>query len=758
MKALCRLLLLLAVAMPVWAQDRFVIEDIRVEGLQRISAGTVFNYLPVGVGSEVGPDDYPEIIRALFQTGFFTDVSLARDGRVLVVRVVERPAIAEIEINGNQDIGDDELREALRQIGLAEGRVFDRALLDKVEQELLRQYYSRGKYAVQIDSSVRPLPRNRVAVTLDISEGVAARIRQINIVGNQDFSDDELLDEFELTTPGWFTLFTKADQYSREKLTGDLEALRSFYLDRGYLQFTIDSTQVSLSPDKKDIYITINITEGEPYTISRIDLGGELIVPEDELRPLITVKPGDTFSRSRVSDSAQAIVERLGDDGYAFANVNAAPQVDTADNQVALTFVVDPGDRVYVRRINFSGNLKTQDQVLRREMRQAEGGWFSTKDIERSRIRLQRLEYLSSVEIESQPVPGTTDQVDVNVKVEERPAGSLTFGVGYGQTEGFLVNAGVRQSNFLGTGNEVGFNFNNSQSDTQYSISYNNPYYTPDGVSRGFRVSYRETDAKELNTADYVVDRLLGQLFYGFPLNETDTLRVGGGIEDLKIKTTESSPQEIIDDLEQNGDKYLNFKLESSVARDSRNRVIFPDEGSLNRLSLEIALPGSDAEFYKIDFTHRTYLPITEGLTGSLRGYVGYGDGLGDFEGLPFWEKFFAGGLRSVRGYKANTLGPQFSNGQPRGGDLLLVGGVELISPLPLLKDSDNFRVSSFFDAGNVYDSTSDFDAGELRYSVGVAFQWISPLGPLAFSLSQPLNEKDGDETEPFQFSFGVPF
>ncbi len=756
MKALLCLLLLFA--LPVWAQDRFTIEDIRIEGLQRISAGTVFNYLPLGVGSSIDQTDYPEIIRALFQTGFFTDISLARDGNVLIVQVVERPAVAEINITGNRDISTENLRQAMRDAGLAEGRVFDRALLDQVEQELLRQYFSRGKYAVRIESSVQPLPRNRVAVNLDISEGAAARIRQINFVGNEAFSNRQLLDQFQLTTPGWFTLFTRADQYSREKLSGDLETLRSFYLDRGFLQFSIDSTQVSLSPDKRDIYITVNLTEGNQYTISYIDLEGEMIVPAEEMRALIDLESGDVFSRRRVGEAADALVNRLGEDGYAFANVNAVPGLDEGNQQVGLTFVIDPGSRVYVRRINFAGNLKTQDQVLRRELRQSEGGWFSTPDVERSRVRLQRLEYLARVDIEPVPVPGTTDQIDLDITVEERPSGSVTFGIGYGETEGFLLNAGVRQSNVLGTGNEVGFLFNNSAANTVYSLSYNNPYYTPDGVSRGFRINYSETDAEELNTASYVLDQLEGQLQYGFPLNETDTLRVSLGIEDLTLKTTADSPQEIIDDLAANGDDYFNYKIEASLGRDTRNRLIFPDRGSLNRVSLELALPGSDAEYYKADFNHRSYFPMTDDLTLFLRGFVGYGDGFGDFDGLPFWEKYLAGGLRSVRGFKANTLGPRYSNGDPAGGDLLLVGGTEVISPLPFLQASENFRISGFFDIGNVFERTGDFDAGDLRYSAGVALQWLSPLGPLAFSVAEPFNVKDDDNTQRFQFSFGIPF
>ncbi|MCB1812863.1 MAG: outer membrane protein assembly factor BamA, partial [Candidatus Competibacteraceae bacterium] len=457
----------------------FTISDIRVEGLQRISAGTVFNYLPAGVGSTISPADYAEIIRALFKTGFFTDISLARDGNVLVINVVERPSVAEINISGNKDISTDELLTALRDIGLAEGRVFDRALLDRIEQELINQYFGRGKYAAKLDVAVRTLPRNRVAIDLTVSEGVAARIRQINIVGNQDFDDDDLLDQFQLTTSGIITILTKSDQYSKQKLEADIEALRSFYLDRGYLRFNVNSTQVSISPDKKDIFITINITEGEPYTIRDVNLRGNLLVPEEELRGLITLQEGEVFSRSEANQVVQALADRFGEDGYAFAVINTIPNLDDATSQVDLTFAIDPGRRVYVRRINFTGNLKTNDDVLRREMRQAEGGWFSTKDIKRSQIRLQRLPYLADVQVDSQPVPGSPDQVDIDVAVEERNSGSLNVGLGYGQTEGFLFNAAVSQSNFLGTGNEVGFAFNNSDSDTLYSLTYNNPYYTP---------------------------------------------------------------------------------------------------------------------------------------------------------------------------------------------------------------------------------------------------------------------------------------
>lgn len=745
--------------MPTWASADFVIEDIQVEGLQRISAGTVFNYLPVGIGSTVKQEDFPEIIRALFKTGFFTDVSLERDGDVLVVNVTERPAIAEISITGNQDISTEDLEKALTEIGLAEGLVFDRALLDRMEQELINQYYSRGKYAVEIDTQVRPLERNRVAISLDISEGATARIRQINIVGNQAFPDEELLGQFQLSTTGWFSFLTKDDQYSKQKLAADIETLRSFYLDRGYLKFNVDSTQVSITPDKKDIYITINITEGEPYTVKEVLLGGELIIPEDDLRELIAVEPGDTFSRNAMTETAELISERLGDEGYAFANVNTVPQLDESAKQVALSFVIDPGRRVYVRRINFKGNLKTHDEVLRREMRQIEGAWFSTQDVNRSQTRLQRLSYLEEANVETEPVPGTTDQVDVNFSVKERPSGNVVVGAGFGQDSGFLFNTSLNQNNFLGTGNQVSLTFNNSSVATIYSFAYNNPYYTLDGVSRGFRAFYREIDAGESNVADYTTDSFGGEVNFGIPLSEFDFLRFGVGFEGLQINTTTTTPTEIFNFLDEKGDDFTNFKLDLSWSRDDRNRAIFPDRGTLNRFAGEVTVPGSDLEYFKINYEHRSFFPVIgESLILSLKGDLGYGDGYGDEGELPFFENFFAGGLRTVRGFKSNTLGPRFDNDEPSGGSFKTVGSVEMIFPVPFIQEARSLRLSSFVDVGSVFDDFDGFEVGELRYSVGVSTLWLSPLGPLALSIAAPLNKDDDDETEVFQFSFGAPF
>ena len=759
MKRLSAIILLLSwLSLADWAHAEFVVRDIRVEGLQRISAGTVFNYLPVSVGSTLSEEDYPEIIRTLFKTGFFTDVNLRREDDVLVIVVTERPAIAEINISGNKDISTEDLKKALEEVGLAEGRVFDRSLLDKMEQELLRQYFGRGKYAVEIDTQVRQLPRNRVAINLDIVEGRAARIRQINIVGNQTFDDEELLEEFQLAPTGWWSILTRGDQYSKQKLAADIEALRSFYLDRGFLNFNVDSTQVSITPDKKDIYITINISEGERYRVKEVRLAGNLIIPENELRELITVEPGEPFSRSAVTESAKQITERLGDDGYAFANVNTVPEVDEENEQVTLTLVVDPGQRVYVRRINFSGNLKTHDEVLRREMRQAEGGWFSTQAINRSKTRLERLPYLQEVNVETPAVPGTTDQVDINYSVTERRSGNITLGLGFGQDAGLLFNTGVNQENFLGTGNQLSFTFNNSQTNTVYAFAYNNPYYTMDGVSRGFRIFYRERDAGESNVADYLTDDAGAQVNFGFPISEFDFFRIGAGIEGLRVNTTGSIPTEIFDFLEENGDEFLSFKLEGSIDRDSRNRVIFADRGSLNRLAAEVTAPGSDLEYYKLLYRHVSYYPIFKPLTFSVAGELGFGDSYGDLEDLPFFENFFAGGLRTVRGFESNTLGPRFDNGEPSGGSFKTVANAELIFPVPFVDETRNVRLAAFVDAGNVFDGVGEFDAGELRYSTGVGAIWFSPLGPLAVSLALPLNDDEDDETEPFQFSFGVPF
>ncbi len=756
---LCRVfMLMLFLSGQAQAFEPFEVLDIRVEGLQRISAGTVFNYLPIKVGQTIDTEDTVFAVKALFKSGFFNDVSLERDGSVLVVYVKERAAISSIDIEGNKDLDSEELLEGLKEIGLAEGRVFDRSLLEKVEQELRRQYFSRGKYAVKIDTTVTPLDRNRVGILINVSEGRAARIKQINIIGNHQFSDKDLLDEFSLTTPNMFSFFTKSDQYSKQGLSADLETLRTYYLDRGYLKFNINSTQVSITPDKKDIYVTINVTEGHQYKISEVTLSGDLVVPADELFPLIRINPGDVFSRKQVTESVDRISTLLGDQGYAFANVNTAPEMDDEAFEVNLGFFVDPGKRVYVRRINIAGNTGTRDEVLRREMRQMEGGWYSTEQVERSRTRIDRLGFFEDVNVETPTVPGTTDQLDVNYSVTETSSGSVTAGAGFSQSSGVLFNASIQQENFLGSGKRVAFTFDNSEINTVYRFAYTNPFWTVDGVSRGFSLGYRKTDADEANLSDYSTDTRNADINFGIPINEYDTIRFSVGYQGLDLKANSSSPDQVTDFIDQHGDSFDDAVFTASWSHDSRNRILFTDTGGLQRISLETTTPGSGLEYYKLTYQQQRFIPLTRELTLGLKGNLGYGDGFGDFEQLPFFENFFAGGVRSVRGFEDNTLGPRDSDGDPIGGAFLVVFNAEVIFPIPFVEDAKGVRLSAFFDVGNVFENYDSFDAGDLRYSAGLAGLWLSPLGPISMSLGFPLNAESDDDEQRFQFTVGTFF
>ena len=757
---LCRILLLTLLLSGGAAQafEPFKVLDIRVEGLQRISAGTVFNYLPIKVGETIDSQGSVDAVKALFKSGFFNDVYLERDGSVLVVFVRERAAISSIEIEGNKDLDSEELLEGLKEIGLAEGRVFDRSLLEKVEQELRRQYFSRGKYAVKIDTTVTPLDRNRVGILITVSEGRAARIKQINIIGNHQYTDKDLLDEFTLTPPNFFSAFTKSDQYSKQGLSADLETLRTYYLDRGYLKFNINSTQVSITPDKKDIYITINVSEGEQYKIKVVKLSGDLVVPAEDLFPLIKINPGDVFSRKQVTESVDRISTLLGNQGYAFANVNTTPELDDETFEVDLGFFVDPGKRVYVRRINVAGNTGTRDEVLRREMRQMEGGWYSTEQVERSRTRIDRLGFFEDVNVETPTVPGTTDQLDVNYSVTETSSGSITVGAGFSQSSGVLFNASVQQQNFLGTGKQVAFTFDNSKINTVYRFSYVNPFWTVDGVSRGFSLGYRKTDANEANLSDYSTDTRNADVNFGIPVNEYDTIRFSVGYQGMDLKTNSSSPAQVTDFVDQHGDSFNDAVFTASWSHDSRNKILFTDTGGLQRVSLETTAPGSGLEYYKLTYQQQRFIPLTRELTLGLKGNLGYGDGFGDYQQLPFFENFFAGGVRSVRGYEDNTLGPRDSDNDPIGGAFLMVFNAEVIFPVPFVDDAKGVQLSTFFDIGNVYEDYNNFDAGDLRYSVGVAGLWLSPLGPISISIGFPLNAESSDNVQNFQFTVGTFF
>lgn len=749
---------------PVFAEEPFVVKDIRVEGIQRTEAGTVFSYLPVKVGEVMTDEKTAAAIKALYATGFFKDVRLeARDG-VVIVTVEERPSIARITLTGIKEFSEDDLKNGLKQTGLAEGRVLDRALLDKAEQELQRQYFNRGRYAVEIKSTLTPLERNRVAVQFDVVEGDSARIRQINIVGNKAFKEKELLNQFASTTPGWLTWYTKNDQYSKSRLGGDIEALRSFYLNRGYLEFNVDSTQVSISPDKQGIYITVNVTEGPQYKVSDVKLAGQMLVPEAELQKLVTVKPGEVFERDRLTESTKKIADRLGNDGYAFANVNAVPELDKDKSTVTFTLFVDPGRRVYVNRVNVAGNTKTRDEVVRREIRQMEGAYYDAEKINRSRDRLNRLGYFNEVNIETPSVAGTTDQVDVNVGVAEKSTGNVMLGAGFSSSEGLVLSGSVSQSNVFGTGNRVSAQINSGSVNKVYSLSFTNPYYTIDGISLGYDLYRRDIDATGLDSVgDYKTSTYGAGVRFGLPINERDFISFGLTYEQTSLSIDPSSPT-IYKLFEQEfGSDNDTLRLDASWARDTRNSYLFPTKGQLQRVAAEVGTPLGSLQYYKLSFQHQHFLPLSKRFTLMLNGEVGIGGGLSG-KPLPFFKNFYAGGNSSVRGFKNGTLGPKDLNDDALGGDKRIIGNAELFFPLPGLKDDQSLRMSAFVDAGATFGPNDDqgrykdFAFGDLRYSAGIAVLWVSPLGPLKFSLAQPLASKPGDREEMFQFTLGNTF
>jgi outer membrane protein insertion porin family len=760
-RLLAAVLFALVPAPAAFAIESFVVRDIRVEGLQRIAAGTVFNYLPIKVGDAVSDKAVQEAIRALHKTGFFKDVRLERQGEVLIVSVVERPSIGGIHILGTREMPEDDLKKGLKEIGLAEGRVFNSSLLDRVEQELRQQYFSRGFYGVAIKPTVTPLERNRVDVTLDVAEGKPARIRSINLVGNSVFADDDLFDMFSLGPAPWWALFSSRDQYSKQKLAGDLERLRNHYQDRGYLEFTVDSTQVALTPDKEHLYVTINLTEGRKFTIKSFKVAGKFVVPEAELRGLVELVPGQVFSRRKVTETTKALTDRLANEGYAFANVNAIPEVDRDKSEVALTFFIDPGKRTYVRRVNFSGNSVTRDDVLRREMRQLEGGWYAADKIQRSRTRLQRLGIFEDVNVETPAVPGTQDQVDVNVAVKERSTGSLMFGVGYSDADKFTVNASITESNVFGTGKELNASFDNSKSTTNFSVRYVDPFYTRDGVSRGYSVFRSKVDAAAANTAAYNTDTIGAGVFFGIPLSEDNSLHLGADVENVSIETSSTSANVAQQFVAEHGSSNTLVRTTVGWSRDTLDNRLMPTRGSIQSISGEASVPGSDIEYFKLVYQLGHFWPVGDSASFRLKGELGYGNGYGNTATLPFYKNFYAGGSSSVRGYQSRSLGPVDPvSGDPVGGDKRVIGNMELFFPMPGASQdtSKSMRLSLFVDAGMAYGNGQKYDLNELRYSCGMAFNWFSPVGPLGFSYGNPFRNRDGDNLERFQFTLGVPF
>ena len=746
-------------ALPALAFEPFAVKDIRVEGIQRTEAGTVFSYLPVKVGDTLTPEKSAQSIKALFATGFFRDVRIEVDKDVMVVVVQERPAIARIDFTGMKEFEKDTILKALKDTGIADGRIFDRALLDKAEQELKRQYLARGKYAANVMTTVTPLERNRVGISFNIEEGDAAKIKQISIIGNKAFAEKNLLGLFELTTPGWLTWYTKNDQYSRQKLAADIEKLRSFYMNQGYLEFNVESTQVSISPDKQDVFITINVSEGEAYQVSSVKLAGDFALPEDELKKLVKIKVGDVFSREQLNETNKAISDRLGNEGYAFANVNAAPELDKAKRQVAFTIFIDPGKRVYVRRINVTGNTKTRDEVVRREVRQMEGGWYDAARVTTSKERVDRLGYFTEVAVETPAVQGTADQVDVNLNVTEKPTGNLMLGVGTSSTDKIILSGAISQNNFMGSGNNVSIQVNSAKSQRTYALSYTNPYFTIDGVSQGFDVYHRTVDTSSTELAYYKSASTGAGIRFGFPLSEKESLGVGLGIDSTDIEVFDSSPNYYKRYVENFGNRNLSLPVSLNWSSDGRDSFFFPTKGSYQKAGVEVALPGGDLQYYRATYQLQHFVPLNKKFTLMLNGELGYANNYGSTNDLPFFKNFYAGGVNSVRGYKASSLGPyEINDGDEErlGGNRRVVANAELLWALPGMEKS--FRIGMFFDAGQVYAKGEKLDLGDLRYSTGISAAWISPIGPLKFSYGVPLNKEDGDKTESFQFQLGTTF
>lgn len=751
------------------AAEPFVITDIRVEGLQRTEPGTVFNYLPMQVGDVMSDEKAARAIKSLYSTGFFKDVRIEADGDVLVVTVQERPTVSQIDFSGNKSFPSDKMKEGLKQIGIAQGQIFDKSQLDRAEQEIKRQYLSQGKYSAEVKAIASPLERNRVAVRFEIVEGPVAKIRDINIVGNHLFSTEDLRANFLLTTPNWMSWWNKDDQYSKQKLTADLEALRSFYMNQGYLEFSIDSTQVSISPDKRDVYITVNLTEGEKYNIVSTKLAGDILLPEADLRKLINIQDGEVFNRQKVTDASKAVTEKLGEDGYAFANVNAVPEINKQNHTVNFTFFIDPGKKVYVRRINIQGNTRTRDAVVRREMRQLESAWYAGDKIKRSKERVQRLNFFDSVEVETPSIPGLNDEVDMNVTVAEKATGSVQFGAGLSSNDGVVLGFNVNQPNFLGTGNRVALVVNTSSFNTVYSLSYTDPFFTPDGISRGFDIYRRDVNTRNrnststLNVGTYESQSYGVGVRFGMPMSELDFISAGLTLDLTSVELTDSSPIQYQRFCENNSGCSSNSIIANAGwTFDSRDNILFPRRGVLQRLSGDVTLPGLDLQYYKLSYQHTYFKELPKDFSLMLNGEFGYADSYGG-KNYPFFKNFYAGGVNSVRGFLNSSLGPRDINPNTGsdfaiGGTKRFVGNIELFMPVPFVNKSNQFRLSAFIDGGGVYGANDSINSEYLRYSTGVGVTWVSPFGPLKLVLAKPLNDKPNDDTQFLQFQFGQQF
>ena len=741
------------------AFDPFVVKDIRIEGIQRTEAGTVFSYLPVKVGETMTDDKATQAVKTLFATGFFKDVRLEIEGGVLVVVLEERPAVASLEFVGLKQFEKEAIKKGLAEVGLAESRIFDRSLVDKAEQELKRQYLSRGYYGVTVTTTITPLERNRVGINFAVDEGEVAKIRQINIVGAQAFKEKDLTALFVLRTPGLLTWYTKNDQYSKQKLAGDLETLRSYYLNRGYLEFNIESTQVSISPDKQDIYITANISEGEQYTVSSVKLAGELLLPEEELRKFVQLNPGEIFSREKLTETNKKISERLGNEGFAFANVNAAPELDKEKRQVAFTIFVDPGRRVYVRNINVTGNTRSRDEVIRRELRQMESSWYDGDKINKSRTRVDRLGYFEDVTVETPAVPGTTDQVDVNVSVKEKPTGNVMLGAGFSSAEGLVLSGSLQQQNLFGSGKHIGVALNTSKVNTVQSFSYTDPYYTVDGIGRGFDLYRRKTDTSSLAVGSYGAKSFGGGVRYSVPIAEDDGISFGLSADATTLSVDSNSPLQFQDYVRSFGSSNTTLLGTAGWAKETIDSRLYPTKGGISRLGGELGLPGGTLHYYRLTAQRQHFFPLfSSDYTLLLNGEFGIANGYGG-RSLPFFKNFYAGGIGSVRGYDSSSLGPiDPVTGTRLGGTRRAVANAEFLLPMPGMGLDRSVRLGVFFDGGQVWGQGEKIRVNDLRYSAGVSLVWSSPMGPLKFSFGNPINKKPDDKLQRLQFQMGSTF
>lgn len=746
----------MAFAANAWAVDPFTVRDIRVEGLQRVEPGTVFGSLPFRVGDQYNDEKGLAAIRALFALGLFKDVRLEVNGDVLVVVVEERPTVADVAFAGTREFDADTLKKALREIGLTEGRPYDQALADRAEQELRRQYINRSLYGAEVVTTVTPIERNRVNLTFTVTEGEPTRIKELEIVGNRAFSDGTLKDLFTLDTGGWLSWYTKSDRYSRTKLNADLEALRSYYLQRGFLEFRIDSTQVAISPNKQDISITVNITEGERYVVSGVRLEGDYLGKDDEFKALVKIRPGEAYNADQVAETTKAFTDYFGNFGYAFAQVEARPEIDRANNRVAFVLAAEPSRRAYVRRINIAGNNRTRDEVVRREFRQFESSWYDAEKIKLSRDRVDRLGYFREVNVETSDVPGAPDQVDLNVTVTERPTGSLQLGAGFSSAERLALSFSVKQENAFGTGNYLGVEVNTSKYNRTLVFNTVDPYFTSDGISRAFDIYHRTSRPYDDQGGNYSLVTSGTSLRFGVPFSEVDTVFFGGGLERTQIKPGTNIPAAYLAYAERFGYTSTSLPLTLGWQRDDRDSALTPTKGRYQRVAAEAGVAG-DARYVRGNYQYQQFFPITKQYTFAFNGELGWGKGLAD-RPYPVFKNFYSGGLGSVRGFEQGTLGPRDVTGASIGGAKKVTLNAELITPFPGAGNDKTLRLFGFVDVGNVFGEDQKFKADDLRASAGIGLSWLSPIGPLRIAIAQPFRTQAGDRIQRVQFQIGTSF